>query len=260
VGNLKSRPALHRSGRSHEYESGFSLIELAMVLFIISLVVGGLLVPMATQLEARQRNEALTQLEQIREALYGFAILYGRLPCYTTENDPTAVAYGEEDATCNPAGLTEDGKLPWKTLGLASGQDPWGAPRTTTTDSWNGYWRYRVDLNYFSAFTLTTTPHTTSTIDIKALNVSASNAGSPVLDFLTSSSERPVALVYSTGANLVADGENASYETAASTYEGGSVSNLDRDGDGDEDEFDDLLIWITRPPLLSKMVAAGRLP
>jgi len=231
-----------------------------MVLFIISLVVGGLLVPMATQLEARQRNDAALQLEEIRQALYGYAVLFGELPCYTTEDDPSAAGYGEEDATCNPAGLAEDGKLPWKTLGLASGHDPWGAPRTATTDSWNGYWRYRVDLNYFDDFTLTTTPHLISTIDIKALNASTSVAGTPDLDLLTSSSEHPVALIYSTGANLVADGENASYETGASTYEGGNVSNLDRDGDGDEDEFDDVMIWLSRPYLLSKMVAAGRLP
>ena len=231
-----------------------------MVLFIISLVVGGLLVPMATQLEARQRNEALLQLEQIREALYGFAILNGRLPCYTVENDPSAAGYGEEASPCNPAGLTEDGKLPWKSLGLATGHDPWGAPRTATTDSWNGYWRYRADPNFFVTFALSTDTDTVSTIDITSLNTSTSAAGAPVYDTLTSSSERPVALVYSTGSNLAADGQNASYETAASTYEGGNVSNLDRDGDGNEDEFDDLMIWITRPLLFSKMVTAGRLP
>ena len=134
TGNLNSRPVSHWNCSRHGREAGFSLVELAMVLFIISLVVGGLLVPMATQLEARQRNEATIQLEQIREALYGFAILNGRLPCYTVEDDPSATGYGEEASPCNPAGLTEDGKLPWKTLGLATGHDPWGAPRTATTD------------------------------------------------------------------------------------------------------------------------------
>ena len=235
-----------------------------MVLFIVSLVVGGLLVPLATQLEARQRNEALLQLEQIREALYGYAILEGKLPCYTTEDDPSAALYGEEDATCNPASLTADGILPWKTLGLAAGNDPWGAPRTASDangGTWNGYWRYRVDGQFFSAFTLSTDTDPASTIDIDSLNSSASAVGAPVFDVLTSSSERPVALIYSTGSNLAADGQNSSYEpTVAPTYEGGNVSNLDRDGDGDEDEFDDLMIWLTRPPLFSKMVTAGRLP
>ena len=255
-----SEPVPHRRGRRHGHERGFSLVELAMVLFIISLVVGGLLVPMATQLEARQRNEALLQLEQIREALYGFAIIKGRLPFCTTEDDPTAATYGEEDTTCTPASLAEDGKLPWKTLGLASGHDPWGAPRTAASDSWNGYWRYRVDPKFFATFALSTETDTTITIDIVSLNSSTSAAGAPAYDVLTSSSERPVALVYSSGSNLVADGQNTSYEANASTYEGGNVSNLDRDGDGDEDEFDDVMIWLSRPHLLSKMVAAGRLP
>jgi type II secretory pathway pseudopilin PulG len=235
-------------------------VELAMVLFIVSLVVGALLVPLATQMEARQRTEALRQLEEIREALLGYALIHGRLPCYTTETDPNDADYGEEDATCNPAGLTSDGILPWKTLGMPSGTDPWGAPRSSATDSWNGYWRYRVDINFFTTFSLTTEPHATSTIDVRTLNVTDSDPGAPDYDDLTSSSERPVAVVYSTGANLTADGLNAGYETSASFYEGGAVSSLDRDGDGDEDEFDDIVIWLTRPLLFSRLVSAGTLP
>lgn len=250
--------AIHRN--QPHCQEGFTLVELAMVLFIVSLVVGGLLVPLATQLEARQRSETQAKLEEIREALHGFALINGRLPCYTTEFDPTDPDYGEEDAACNPAGLTTDGILPWKTLGLTSGTDPWGAPRSSTADSWNGYWRYRVDVNFFTTFSLTTEPHATNTIDVQALNVDSSVAGTPQYDDLNSSSERPVAIVYSTGANLAADGLNSSYETTVATYEGGPVSNLDRDGDGEEDRFDDILIWLTRPLLFSRMVSAGTLP
>lgn len=238
---------------------GFSLVELAMVLFIISLVVGGLLVPLSTQLEARQRSATEASLEEIREALIGFAIIEGRLPCYTTETDPQAVDYGEEDATCYVTALTTDGILPWKTLGLNTGTDPWGAPRTAATDSWNGYWRYRVDPNFKTQFSLATEP-TANNLFVQMLNAGASQSGSAAFTNLTSTTEPPVALVYSTGANLAEDGLNAAYEATSATYEGGNVSNLDRDGDGDEDEFDDVITWITRPLLYSRMVNAGSLP
>jgi len=72
---------------------GFTLVELAMVLFIVSLLLGGLLVPLATQIEARQRSDAEEQLERIREALIGFAIINGRFPCHTTTTDPASASF-----------------------------------------------------------------------------------------------------------------------------------------------------------------------
>lgn len=223
--------------------NGFTLIELAMVLFIVTLLLGGLLVPLATQMEARQRNDTSEQLERIREALIGFAIINGRLPCYTSETDPSSALYGEEDPVCNPAGRTTDGILPWKTLGVRE-VDPWGIPRTGTADPWIGYWRYRVDLAFFSVFTLNT-------------DFSAPSEQLSVVDaagnLLNSTSERPIAVIYSTGANQAADGQNITYEQTVTdnpTYQGGSVSG----------SFDDMTIWLTRPLLFNRMVTAGRLP
>jgi hypothetical protein len=67
----------------------------------------------------------------------------------------------------------------------------------------------------------------------------------------TTPAQTPVAIVYSTGANLTPDGENNTPEAVPPyKYQGGTVAT----------DFDDIAIWITRPPLLSKMVAAGRLP
>ncbi|MBI2994662.1 MAG: prepilin-type N-terminal cleavage/methylation domain-containing protein [Gammaproteobacteria bacterium] len=235
---------------------GFSLVELAMVLFIISLLLGGLLVPLASQLEARQRNAALEQLDLIKEALIGFAIINGRLPCYTSETDPTNAYYGIEDTedpgkTCNPTGLTSDGILPWKTLGMASGLDPWGIERTAAADPWIGYWRYRVDTTFES-----TSPLFALTDQSGEMSICDSN---DVL--LISTSERPVAVIYSTGADQTADGQNASYEAILTpssicitptgpTYQGGEVSGT----------FDDITVWLTRPLLFNRLVTAGTLP
>lgn len=67
---------------------------------------------------------------------------------------------------------------------------------------------------------------------------------------LTNTTERPVALVYSTGLNLTADGENSSFEPVAGSYQ----------SDVPNPTFDDLLIWFSRPQLINRMVAAGKLP
>lgn len=242
------------------FAKGFTLIELAMVLFIVSLLLGGLLVPLATQLEGRQRNEARQQLERIEEALIGFAIINNRLPCPTTQADPANENYGLEGAPCNGAVATE-GFLPWKTLGVRE-VDPWGIPRTATTDPWNGYWRYRADKNF-----------TTRIIDPPPFD-KLITLGTPFIDnltiqnssnnLLTSTTERPIAIIYSTGANLTQDGQNTSYEqnpTGNATgwnppaqgwplYQGGTVSG----------NFDDITIWISRPSLFNYMVRAGKLP
>ncbi len=229
-------------------QKGFSLVELAMVLFIVSLLLGGLLMPLSSQLEAKKRNDAMDQLERIKDALIGYAIINGRLPCFTSEQDPASAYYGIEDSenpnkgnTCSPASQTTDGILPWKTLGLASGMDPWGVGRTSSSDPWTGYWRYRVDSKFVSSFNLGDSP----TDDLAIVDPD----GNP----MTSTSERPVAIIYSTGANQTADGQNASYEPQAlnnPTYEGGPVSG----------SFDDITGWIARPFLFSQMVAAGVLP
>lgn len=225
---------------------GFSLVELAVVLFIISLLLGGLLVPLATQLEARQRNDALLQLERIREALIGFAIIYGRLPCYTTQADPANANYGLEDFPCNPTALAAEAILPWKTLGLTSGLDPWGVQRIATADSWLGYWRYRVDSAFMTAFTLST-GFLAPSEQIDLVDYAGNSLNSP--------SEFPVAIIYSTGANMTADGQNASYEPLLAnspTYQGGPAS--------ESTDFDDLTVWITRPELFNRLVTAGTLP
>lgn len=221
---------------NNKHITGFTLIELAIVLSIVGLLLGGLLVPISAQMEMQAYRKTSENLSEIKEALIGFAILNGRLPCPTTEIDPSSANYGVEDATCNSP--TAEGYLPWKTLGITE-TDAWGSGRSGATDAWTGYWRYRVDRNFSVAFNLT------SNFSADALSVqnSAGNA-------LTTTTERPVAIVYSTGKNITADGQNASYETASGIYQSDTPSS----------NFDDMLIWLNRPLLINRLITAGKLP
>ncbi|MCY4154212.1 MAG: type II secretion system protein [Gammaproteobacteria bacterium] len=244
-------------------EAGFSLLELAIALMIMALLVGGMLNPLSATLEAKRRARAQLELEQIREALLGFAMINGYLPCPTTSADPAVEAYGLADPVCNGEPAAE-GYLPWRTLGVPE-VDPWGLPRHATTDPFNGYWRYRVDRNFADAAAL---------ITLGAAPDDNLSITDPRGLLLTAPTETPVAIIYSAGANLQPDGENTSFEGApcgnpGGYAPGGSATCPDGEphyqggdmyGVGADATFDDMLIWLSRPLLFNRLVAAGRLP
>ena len=172
---------------------------------------------------------------------------------------PTNAAYGEETRVAGVC-TKNAGILPWKTLGINTGTDAWGHNRSAQSDPWIGYFRYAVDPNFSSStapFALTTQATVTAPFPLSVVD-------SDGVTLLTSTGEPPVAIVYSTGAddadespkNLRADGQNEIDDPdnpAASVwgvYEGGTPSS----------NFDDMTIWIARPVLFNRMVAAGRLP
>ena len=65
---------------SRQNSPGFSLIELAIVMFIVSIILGGLLTPLSTRLESQNRKQTTTMLAEIKESLMGYAIINGHLP------------------------------------------------------------------------------------------------------------------------------------------------------------------------------------
>lgn len=233
---------------------GFTLLEMAVVLMIVGLLLGGLIPTLSAQMEQQRRNETRKQLDEIRDALIGYAIINKRLPCpRNTTTDPSGADYGEASATCN-TDRTAEGYLPWKTLGVSE-IDAWGIKRSNTSDPWIGYWRYRVDRNFASTISLSTgfgicppspTPHS----DCLAIQDSSGNS-------LTSATERPIAIVFSTGPNLKGNEQNANVDESSPSFEptdGFYQSNVPTP------TFDDMLIWISRPQLFNRMVAAGQLP
>lgn len=227
----------------NQTQVGFSLVEMAIVLTIVGLLLGGLLPMISSQMEQQRRNETRKQLDEIKDALIGYAIINGTLPCPTTTTDPANANYGVADATCS-ANVAADGYLPWKTLGVPE-TDAWGSKRSSTDSPWTGYWRYRVDRNFTTTITMNT-GFCTGANDCLLIKDSSGNN----LTETSPSKEHPVAIVYSTGPNITADGQNASYEATNGIYQ----------SDVSSQSFDDILIWISRPQLFNRMVTAGKLP
>ena len=93
----------------------FTLIEMAVVIAVIALVLGSIVVPLATQVEERRFSETRRLLEDAREALIGFAVAHGRLPCPASSGS-SGVESPEGGGTCTNR---YDGFLPASTLGLS---------------------------------------------------------------------------------------------------------------------------------------------
>lgn len=105
---------------------GFTLVELAIVLFIITLLLGGMLTPLGQQIAERQNSDTRNTLEAARTALVGYALSHrdhsGRpyLPCPDQPGGD-----GREDRLPEGRCAVAAGSLPWHTLGVAEA-DAWG--------------------------------------------------------------------------------------------------------------------------------------
>lgn len=98
---------------------GFTLLELAIVLVVLTVLGSGALGVLRAQSEATRRAETRAGLLEAREALTLYAAVQGSLPCPDTSGD------GEPDAC--PANGVAHGALPWARLGVP-GNDAWGQP------------------------------------------------------------------------------------------------------------------------------------
>lgn len=116
-----------------KHTQGFTLIELAIVLVIMTILIGGLAVPLSAQIQARRIAENSKIMEEAREAIIGYAMTHPatpansrHLPCPDIDGDGVEDRDGDDDACMPVAGvIAPTGLLPWVDLGVAS-QDAWG--------------------------------------------------------------------------------------------------------------------------------------
>lgn len=110
-------------------KNGFTIVEMAIVLLIIGLLLGGLMMPLTAQIRERRMNETQKALDEIREALIGYAASQTppHLPCpdKTTAAGVGTANDGQEDVTAAGPCVTQEGNIPWVTLGT-SHEDSWG--------------------------------------------------------------------------------------------------------------------------------------
>lgn len=199
---------------------GFSLLEIAVVLVILTLLLSGFLLPLGAQVEMRQYGEARANLAEVREALIGYALSNGRLPCPDLDGD------GAEGPCPSPAADVEGG-VPWASLGVRR------------SDAWDQGLRLRVSSAFQTPFTATAAG---------SLQV-CDAAGCPATGNVA-------AVVWSSGKNRGQCGsaggcpdedENAdrdnTFVTRVVTPPGAAT------------EFDDVVVWLPAPLLIARVCA-----
>jgi prepilin-type N-terminal cleavage/methylation domain-containing protein len=225
---------------------GFTLAELAIVLVIVGLLIGGMLVPLSAQIDSRNSRATQKQLSDITEALTGYAASHRAtdgnpyLPCPDTDDD------GLENRTSDTC-VAEEGRFPWSDLGLGR------------EDAWGNRFRYSVakeysDRNSGFDLDLDLTPAALRKVcdDSACATVIASNLP---------------AVIVSHGKNG-AGAFNGSGEMNPAPAGSDEISNQDADNSFvfhvpsnlEGNEFDDLVVWISPYILFNRMIAAGRLP
>ncbi len=251
-------------------QAGFSLIEVAIVLLIVGLLLGGLVMPLGTQREVQRHRQSSALLDEVRDALGGWALANDALPC------PATPASAGRAAPSGGGCVRQHGFVPAVTLGLAGAinedgllLDAWGSPlrySVSASDSdGDGNWDFTApgELRDVGMAALapdlvvcTTAAGASATACASAATTVAAGAPAVLLslggDWAAFTSADQVANV---GATVAGGPSGRSYRVAADRV---FVSRARSDAVGGE--YDDIVTWVSSPTLYGALVAAGRLP
>lgn len=248
-------------------QRGFSLVEMAIVLLIVGLLMGGLLPGLASQMEQGRVTDTKATMASIMDALYGYAAGHrGALPCPATlasAGNPDPVNAGTTNGLCtDPFG----GFVPGRLLGLAPVNangfvvDAWGNPiRYAVSNMASGANRAitvengvrDLGIANFGAFANTNPSNNT------LLSVCASSAGITTAScgpLANTTSNDAIALIYSYGPTGVPTSGADEGENNAAPANQFFVSHTKTD------TFDHIVQWIPKNVYLTKMIAAGVVP
>jgi prepilin-type N-terminal cleavage/methylation domain-containing protein len=266
-------------------ERGFTLVELALVMGIVALLLGGLMLPVARMLEQKATATTQATLETAQQALLGFALLNKRLPCPDIGTSGLEGTYDIATNRCSSLSSPSFsdsadaswGHLPWATLGV-SGADAWGRRLRYTVPT-------PMASPVLGAFNAEVTSTTSSKLIIKC--TTRTNTEVPNC-FSSASSTTPITptdkavfVVYSLGKNgrgaVSMDGlstvaappagsdefqnlPDSSGSSSNATSRRTFVSRLHTDAVNPAGEFDDLMVWMPASLLVAKLLAAGQWP
>lgn len=239
-------------------EKGFTLIELAVVLVIVGILLGGFIGTFAARVDTTRVHNTEKEMEEIKQVLmaYAFTQTPPHLPCPDVDDPPDGI---ENRSTVTPfqCKLSPTGKMgvvPWLTLGLAY------------DDSWGMRYSYWAGVNYSKG---------------TGFNLSTDNSGLATIETRVGNTKEnmvinAVAVILSHGKNGyggIDSNDNTRAFPAAGTFVD-EQGNIDVDTDSDfmsrpptdqqaatvGGEFDDIITWINSYELKAKMVETGVLP
>lgn len=229
-------------------QRGFTLVELAIVLVLVTILIGGLAAPLSAQIQARRIAETRQLLQEARDAVLGYAMTHaaataGRrhLPCPDTDMPPDGRENRRNAGECNAS----VGTLPWVDLG------------TAPHDAWGNRLRYAVIREFangnsgFSASSGLSDPfkvcgtHTCTVADV------ADN----LVVVLVSHGPNGWGAYNANGTALAAP--SGPDETQNLSFSRTYVNRAPTKSNAAAGEFDDLLIWLSRDQLIARVCPPG---
>ncbi|MEW9898893.1 prepilin-type N-terminal cleavage/methylation domain-containing protein [Chitinivorax sp. PXF-14] len=239
-----------RSLRRYD-SSGFSLLELAIVMVVISLLLVAFLPSLNSQYEQQRVVTTQRAMDEAKEAIAGFVMQNGRLPCPA---DPVG-NQGTEQLAGNACANAE-GALPWATLGVKQ------------LDAWGRRYTYRVA----PAFADTIAAGTPGCAGVAPALSSIAMCATGNITVNDRSGGGAIALATGVPAAIVSHGQNGYGAYTASGTQiptaGGTADEMENaNGDAvfvshprDNSSYDDLVVWLPKELIVSRLVTAGRLP
>jgi prepilin-type N-terminal cleavage/methylation domain-containing protein len=264
-------------------EGGFTLTELAVVLVIVALLIGGLMVPLAAQDELKRTTETRKTLENIHEALLGYVAANGRLPCpATATSNGVEDPIGGGDCDRNVAGNSYAGFMPAVTLAISPTDGNGYA-----VDGWGNRIRYAVSpvsiggqSNPFTTAggmknaTMATIAARSPLLSVCGCSSAVTQAGTavaacggscPAGTGTAKIADQAIAVVYSLGKNSASGGTGSGEKhnpnpNSTTQADPAYVSHEPTSAAGEDGEFDDIVIWLSPNILFNRLIAAGQLP
>ncbi|MCE1184273.1 MAG: type II secretion system GspH family protein [Rhodocyclales bacterium] len=232
---------------------GFTLVEMAMVLLILSLLASGLVSGLSSHMARRQEQATDAALEETRDALLGFLVRKGYFPCPARSGmDGTEDRNGSSGTCTRSRGL-----LPWATLGVSG------------LDGWDRRIHYAVHSSFSTSLSASWTAlngTASGTLSIQTRNPDGSEQS------LTSTDGKAVVLFLSHGPNGLgatdargstlpmppngSDEEQNALSTSTRIYSRSLSLNPDTPGGA----FDDRVSWISPNLIALRLIQAGKEP
>ena len=253
-------------------QTGFTLIEIAIVLLIVSILLGYTVALFPIQQELKQYRAVEKEMDDIVNSLIGFAQVNGRLPCADGTGD------GRADWPGGVADCTAwFGNFPGKTIGFDGNYsqagvllDPWGTAYQYQVSASNsgfpapddGVGDFTIANGMRGAGISNLVPNLQVCNTQPAAHTAAAPNDDTVCDANTDAATNLVAVLISVGKdkNFVVAGtsdiqsENLDNSVTDTVF----VSSTRNDATGTE--YDDIVKWISPNLLFSKMIEAGQLP
>jgi len=210
---------------------GFSLLELAIVMFVVALLLGGMVLPLSAQRDLQRHDTTRKTMEEVRGAILGFAAANGRAPC-------PAVSPSSVEAPAGGHCTTASGYVPGPTLGVP------------VDDAWERPLRYAVATTYTNAGVPPDCPSVTTYPSDAATTPNGLMLAMPCLvtDLRACSNKTQNSYVISGAGSCAALWHSIGDGLVVAVWSDGPDSTI---------ATDDLTIWPALPSL-AKMIAIGQ--